>query len=125
MKNLLKKFQKKQTSKGDFVTVLFIILAAFILLTGVFFITPLQFGIEIKRTSHINIAQLYFKLFGIPVRIPIRPQTKSEDKKQKKIQRNESPVSFENFRENIFSVFSASKVPLKKKSNLLSFITFL
>jgi len=103
-------------------TVVFIIFAVLILLTGVFFITPLQFGIEIKRTSHINKSLLYFKLFGIPIRIPIKSQTKSENKKQKKKQRSESPITFENFRENISDfkeIYSTSKEELKE---MLSYV---
>lgn len=103
-------------------TVLFIFLAVLILLTGVFFVTPLQFGIEIKRTSKINKSLLYFKLFGIPIRIPIKPQAKNENKKQKKKQRSESPVTFENFRENVSDfkeIYNTSKSELKE---MLSYV---
>ena len=96
-------------------TVLFFILATLILLTGVFFITPLQFGIEIKRTAQVNKSLLYLKLFGVPVRIPIRPQTKNENKKQMQKQRSESQISFENFRENVSDfkeIYSTSKEEL-------------
>lgn len=103
-------------------TVLFIVLSLLILLTGVFLITPLQFGIEIKRTTHINKSLLYFKLFGIPVRVPIGPRTRNENKIQKKKPKKESPVSFENFRENVSDfkeIYNTSKDELKE---MLSYV---
>ena len=103
-------------------TVLLIIILILLLLICVFFMTPLQFGIVLKKSAHVNKSVLYFNCLGVPVRIPIKKQTKLENKKQKKLQKKESPITFENFKENIDDfkeIYSTSKSEL---SEMLSYV---
>lgn len=98
-------------------TVALIIIFALILLIGAFLITPLQFGLEIIKTANKNKNLLYVKIFGIPVKIPLKPASRDEDKKQKDKQRTESPLSFENFKENVSDfkeIYDTSKAELKE-----------
>ena len=92
-----------------FLIVVFIL----ILLSGAFLITPLQFGIGIIKTADKDEKTLYFRLFGIPIKIPIKPFKKGEHDKQKK----ESTLSFENFSENVSDfkeLYKTSKDELKE-----------
>ena len=103
-------------------TVALIIIFALILLIDAFLITPLQFGLEIVKTAHKNKTHLYFRLFGVPIKIPLKPEAKSENKNQKTKQRKESPLSFENFKENISDfkeTYETSKADLK---DMLSYV---
>ncbi len=103
-------------------TVALIIIFALILLIGAFLITPLQFGLEVVKTARTNKTLLYFRLFGIPIKIPLKPEAKSENKNQKIKQRKESPLSFENFKENISDfkeMYETSKADLK---DMLSYV---
>lgn len=99
-----------------------IVIIALILMLGIFFITPLQFGLEIDKTTHHNKTILYFRLFGIPIRIPLKTASKDENKNQKIKQRKESPLSFENFKENVSDfkeMYETSKADLK---DMLSYV---
>lgn len=99
-----------------------IIILALILLFGTFLITPLQFGLEIVKTANKNKTLLYFKIFGIPIKIPLKAAAKGENKNQKQKQRKESPLSFENFKENISDfkeIYETSKTELKE---MLSYV---
>lgn len=103
-------------------TVALFVIFALILLFGAFLITPLQFGLEVIKTARKNKTLLYFRLFGIPIKIPIRATAKSENKNQKIKQKKESPISFENFKENISDfkeIYDTSKAELKE---MLSYV---
>ncbi len=103
-------------------TVALFIIFALLLLFSAFLITPLQFGLEIVKTAHKNKILLYFRVFGIPVRYPIKTTAKSENKDQKIKQRKESPLSFENFKENVSDfkeMYKTSKADLK---DMLSYV---
>ena len=92
-----------------FLIVVFIL----ILLSGAFLITPLQFGIGVVKTADKDEKTLYFRLFGIPIKIPLKPFNKGEHDKQKK----ESTLSFENFSENVSDfkeLYKTSKDELKE-----------
>ena len=102
--------------------VVLIIVFMLILLLCAFFVTPLQFGLEIIKTAHHSKTLLYFRVFGIPVRYPLRATEKNENKNQKFKQRKESPLSFENFRENVSDfkeMYETSKADLK---DMLSYV---
>ena len=98
-------------------TVALIIILVLILLLGVFMITPLQFGIEIIKTANKNKTLLYFRIFGIPIKIPLGKASKSRSKKEKKQQKKESSLSFKNFKENLSDfkeIYDTSKDELKE-----------
>ena len=98
-------------------TVVFIILFMLILLTIAFLLTPLQFGLETERIGTTAKYILYFKIFGIPVKIPLKSAAASQNKTEKKKQKKESPLTFENFKENISDfkeIYHTSKDELKK-----------
>lgn len=93
--------------------VLLIVIFILILFLGAFLITPLQFGLEIVKTADKDKKNLYFKIFGIPVKIPLKPFKKGEHDKQKK----ESSLSFQNFKENVSDfkeLYKTSKDELKE-----------
>lgn len=103
-------------------TVALFIIFALILLFGAFLITPLQFGLEIVKTAHKNKTLLYFRVFGIPVKIPLKAAAKDENENQKLKQKKESSLSFENFKENISDfkeIYETSKADLKE---MLSYV---
>ena len=105
-----------------FLTVVLIILFLLILFLGVFLLTPLHFGIEIVKTATKNKKLLYFKIFGIPVKIPIKPEAKGENKAQKVKQKHESTLSFEHFRENVDDFKEMYKTSKDELKEMLSYV---
>ena len=98
-------------------TVALFIIFALILLLGAFLITPLQFGLEIIKTAHKNKTLLYLNFFGIPIKIPLKATAKNKNENQKLKQKKESPLSFENFKENFSDfkeMYQTSKEELKE-----------
>lgn len=101
-------------------TVVLIVIILLILLTGTFFLTPLEFGLEIDKTANRNKTYICFRVLGLPVRIDL--SSAGKDKKQKKVKKKESNFSFENFKEKISDfkeIYSTSKEELKE---MLSYV---
>ena len=78
---------------------------------------PLQFGLEMSKTADKNKTVLYFKIFGIPVKIPLESKLKTKDK-----QKEESSLSFENFKENIEDFKEIYKTSKEELKEMLSYV---
>ena len=101
-------------------TVIFIVLSFLILISGVFLVTPMEFGLEIDKTANKNKTYICFRVFGIPIRISLN--SKAHKTKTGTLQEQESKLSFKNFKENISDfkeIYDTSKRELKE---MLSYV---
>ena len=81
-------------------TVFLIILAVPILFFGAFLLIPAEFGLEIIKTADRNDIYLRFKIFKIPIKIPLKPK-KVEKDAVKDVKKEERKLSFNTFKENV------------------------
>lgn len=102
-----------------FLTVFLIVIAILILLFGAFLLTPVEFGLEIIKTTDKNLTYLRFKIFKIPFKIPLK-QTNNEQKDTKNAKKEEK-LTFSKFKETVSSL---KEVYDKKKDTLKEMLSY-